>query len=122
MDAIQTALDRLYYRDRYDYRRALVAFARELNSDLDLERLSRKLVDRVRETLGVDRIALFLHAEGSSLSQFVPTALAGFEVAGPPHIDPRSALGARLALGQTVALDDPVATRRLPAPRDCGVA
>jgi two-component system, NtrC family, sensor kinase len=101
--AIQNALDRLYYRDRYDYRRALVAFARELNSDLDLDRLSRKLVERVRETLGVDRIALYLHAEGSSPNQFVPTALAGF------------AVGARLGLGQTVALDDPVASRRLPA-------
>src|SRR4030095_14819841 len=32
--AIQAALDRLYYRERYDYRRALVSFARELNSDL----------------------------------------------------------------------------------------
>ena len=37
-----------------------LSFARELNSDLDLERLSTRLVDRVRETLGVDRIALFL--------------------------------------------------------------
>ena len=39
-------LDRAYYRDRYDYRRALVAFARELNTDLDLQRLSERLVDR----------------------------------------------------------------------------
>ena len=35
-NAIQTGLDRVYYRDRYDYRRALVGFARDLNSDLDL--------------------------------------------------------------------------------------
>ncbi len=59
-NAIQNALDRLYYRDRYDYRRALVSFARELNSDLDLHRLSGRLVERVRETLSIDRIALFL--------------------------------------------------------------
>src|SRR5688572_2695288 len=32
-NVIQGGLDRLYYRDRYDYRRALVTFARELNSD-----------------------------------------------------------------------------------------
>ena len=44
--AIQAGLDRLYYRDRYDYRRALVSFARELNSDLDLHRLSTRLVER----------------------------------------------------------------------------
>ena len=35
-NAIQSMLDRVYYRDRYDYRRALVGFARDLNSDLDL--------------------------------------------------------------------------------------
>ena len=43
-NAIQNALDRAYYRDRYDYRRALVGFARDLNSDLDLERLGERLV------------------------------------------------------------------------------
>ena len=35
-DAVQNALDRVFYRDRYDYRRALVGFARDLNSDLDV--------------------------------------------------------------------------------------
>ena len=59
-DAIQSALDRVYYRDRYDYRRALVGFARDLNSDLDLLRLSERLVHRVTETLLVDRMALML--------------------------------------------------------------
>ena len=59
-NAIQTGLDRVYYRDRYDYRRALVGFARDLNSDLDLLRLSERLVHRVLETLVVDRMALML--------------------------------------------------------------
>ena len=40
-NAIQNALDRVFYRDRYDYRRALVGFARDLNTDLDLDRLER---------------------------------------------------------------------------------
>ena len=59
-NAIQTGLDRVYYRDRYDYRRALVGFARDLNSDLDLQRLSERLVHRITETLVVDRMALML--------------------------------------------------------------
>src|SRR5207249_3260414 len=41
-DAVQNALDRVFYRDRYDYRRALVAFARDLNTDLDVVRLSQR--------------------------------------------------------------------------------
>jgi hypothetical protein len=59
-DAWLNVLDRVFYRDRYDYRRALVAFARDLNSDLDIVRLSQRLVSRIVETLVVDRMALML--------------------------------------------------------------
>ena len=62
-DAMQNALDRVFYRDRYDYRRALVGFARDLNSDLDVVRLSQRLVTRIVETLVVDRMALMLADE-----------------------------------------------------------
>jgi hypothetical protein len=82
-NAIQTALDRVYYRDRYDYRRALVGFARDLNSDLDLFRLSERLVHRVMETLVVDRMALLLAPLTSGRDgEFVAIAHAGF--AGEP--------------------------------------
>src|SRR4029079_1021720 len=46
-NAIQAALDRAFYRDRYDYRKALVGFARDLNADLDLDRLGERLVTRL---------------------------------------------------------------------------
>jgi hypothetical protein len=59
-EAVQNLVDRLFYRGRYDYRRALVGFARDLNNDLDVVRLSRRLVARVVETLVVDRMALLL--------------------------------------------------------------
>ena len=62
-EAVQNALDRVFYRDRYDYRRALVAFARDLNSDLDVVRLSQRLVSRIVETLVLDRMALMLADE-----------------------------------------------------------
>ena len=78
-NAIQTGLDRVYYRDRYDYRRALVGFARDLNSDLDLFRLSERLVRRVTETLVVDRMALMLAPVAAGRdAQFVTIAHAGF--------------------------------------------
>ena len=78
-NAIQTALDRVYYRDRYDYRRALVGFARDLNSDLDLLRLSERLVRRVTETLVVDRMALMLAPAAAGLEGgFVTIAHNGF--------------------------------------------
>jgi two-component system NtrC family sensor kinase len=110
-NAIQSGLDRLYYRDRYDYRRALVNFARELNSDLDLERLSSRLVERIRETLGVDRIALFLKREDGEWYEAIETS--GIDATLVPRITPNSALGTRIAAGQIVAIDDPVPARRL---------
>jgi PAS domain S-box-containing protein len=111
--AIQAALDRLYYRDRYDYRRALVAFARELNSDLDLDRLSTRLVERVQETLGVDRMALYLRSSTTAPARFEPLAASGFSGALPPEVYADSELGARLLTGQVVALDDSIPSRRL---------
>ncbi len=112
-NAIQGGLDRLYYRDRYDYRRALVTFARELNSDLDLERLSTRLVERVRDTLAVDRIALLLTDPTDPSSHFTAVASGGVDDVASLRIAPTSGLGARLVSGHTVGIDDPVPLRRL---------
>ena len=112
-NAIQTGLDRVYYRDRYDYRRALVGFARDLNSDLDLFRLSERLVHRITETLVVDRMALLLApiASGGE-GEFVTIAHAGF-AAEPPALGRSSEAGTRLASGHTLSLDDPLTQRRI---------
>ena len=112
-NAVQTLLDRAFYRDRYDYRRALVGFARDLNSDLDLSRLADRLVTRVVETLLVERMALMI--ENDSATHFASVRAAGFGDAHPPALAKRSAVGARLASGHVVALDDPIAVGRFPA-------
>jgi two-component system, NtrC family, sensor kinase len=112
-NAIQTALDRVYYRDRYDYRRALVGFARDLNSDLDLLRLSERLVHRVMETLVVDRMALMLApAAAGRDGDFITIAHVGF-AGSPPALPRASEAGARLIAGHTLSLDDPMAQRRI---------
>jgi PAS domain S-box-containing protein len=111
-DSIQAALDRLYYRDRYDYRRALVSFARELNSDLDLDRLSTRLVTRIRDTLVVDRIALLLAEPNGQEGDFTVVASLGLDDALKPSIARVSLLGLRLSAGQTVVIDDPLPVRR----------
>ncbi|HXW06352.1 MAG TPA: ATP-binding protein [Vicinamibacterales bacterium] len=112
-NAIQTGLDRVYYRDRYDYRRALVGFARDLNSDLDLSRLSERLVRRVTETLVVDRMAVMLAPVTTGREgDFLTIAHAGF-VAAPPLLTRMSEVGTRLISGHTLTLDDPLSQRRL---------
>jgi PAS domain S-box-containing protein len=111
-DAVQDALDRVFYRDRYDYRRALVAFARDLNSDLDVVRLSQRLVARIVETLVVDRMALMLADERSG--DFTSIGDYGF-AQRVPRLSRGSSLMPRLDGGHTVALDDPTAAARFVA-------
>jgi signal transduction histidine kinase len=104
--SVRNALDRVFYRDRYDYRRALLGFARDLNSDLDVMRLSQRLVARIVETLGVDRMALMLADERAG--GFVAIGDFGFD--GPvPRLARDSSMLSRLDAGHTVALDDPSA-------------
>ena len=109
-NTIQNVLDRAFYRDRYDYRRALVGFARDLNSDLDLNRLAGRLVTRVVETLLVDRMALML--EDELAPTFGSVRASGFGDSHPPAIPKRSGIGARLANGHPVVLDDPISASR----------
>ena len=112
-NAIQAGLDRVYYRDRYDYRRALVGFARDLNSDLDLFRLSERLVHRVMETLVLDRMALMLAPVTPGKDGYFTTiAHVGFGTDPPALVRP-SDVATRLISGHTLGLDDPLAQRRI---------
>ena len=118
--AIETLVDRAYYRDRFDHRRALVRFARDLNADLDLARLSERLVTQVSQSLGVERMALLLGPspapEGASApaGDFRPIRWTGFE-RSLPLLPRASAIGRRLAAQHTALLDDPATIRKYPS-------
>ncbi|HUS05413.1 MAG TPA: ATP-binding protein [Bryobacteraceae bacterium] len=61
---IQEQLDRYYfYKDRYDYRRTLVEFARELSSETDLDKMLESVADRLLRTLSIRHVAFFLDDE-----------------------------------------------------------
>jgi two-component system NtrC family sensor kinase len=57
---IQDRIDQFFYRTRYDYRRTLLEFGRELSSETNLNTLLSLLIDRLSRTLAVDRMAIFL--------------------------------------------------------------
>jgi hypothetical protein len=61
----QEKLDRYFYRDRYDYRRTLVEFARELNSDSDLDPMLQSVADRLMQTLSIRHVVFFLADENN---------------------------------------------------------
>jgi PAS domain S-box-containing protein len=59
-DWIQARLDRFFYRDRFDYRRTLIEFGRTLTNEVRLEPMLGSVMDRISQTLLVDRLAIFL--------------------------------------------------------------
>jgi PAS domain-containing protein len=64
---IQEQLDKYYfYKDRYDYRRTLIEFARELGSEPDLDAMLASVADRLGHTLSVPQVAFFLADEAES--------------------------------------------------------
>ena len=115
-NAIQSMLDRVHYRDRYDYRRALVGFARDLNSDLNLNRLAERLVTRITETLVIDHTVLMLSPSGNAAGGvFRPFHASGSRVVADwPALERTSSIGGRLVDRHTVMLDEPASMRRHP--------
>jgi PAS domain S-box-containing protein len=59
-DWVQARLDRFFYRDRLDYRRTLIEFGRTLTNEVRLEPMLASVMDRISQTLLVDRLAVFL--------------------------------------------------------------
>jgi len=80
---IQDRVDQFFYRTRYDYRRTLLEFGRELSSETNLNAMLSSLMDRLSHTLAVDRIAIFLAGE-----QAGGFALAkSFGLSSPGNVD-----------------------------------
>jgi PAS domain S-box-containing protein len=101
---IQEALDRLFYRERYSSRKALVRLSEDLNADLDLERTSERLLEGVGAALGLREMALFLPGEGGDFTPFRARGVPRIGE-GRPRVAAGSALLARLAQGQPVDVD-----------------
>src|SRR5579863_1232428 len=81
---IQDRVDQFFYRTRYDYRRTLLEFGRELSSEPDLNKLLSAVMDRLSHTLAVERIAIFL-ASGPEPEHFLLSKSSG--MATPLHLD-----------------------------------
>ncbi|MCU1259195.1 MAG: sensor signal transduction histidine kinase [Bryobacterales bacterium] len=57
---MQERLDKYFYRERYDYRLTLIEFARELNSEVDLDKMLASVADRLMQTLSIRQIGFFM--------------------------------------------------------------
>lgn len=63
---IQSKVDQYFYRDRYDYRQTLIEFGKKLGSEVNVSRLLESVTEKISTTLSVDKVAVFLEAEGGS--------------------------------------------------------
>ncbi|HEY1660671.1 MAG TPA: ATP-binding protein [Candidatus Sulfotelmatobacter sp.] len=77
---IQDRIDQFFYRTRYDYRRTLLEFGRELNSETNLNAMLSSLIDRLSRTLAVDRAVVFL--AGEEAGRFVLAKSSGLPTMG----------------------------------------
>ncbi len=83
---IQAAVDKFFYRKRYDYRRTLIEFGRELSSQIDLSAMLISVIDRLSRTLLVDRVAIF-QATGDPDAPFEMAKSFGISYSGPGPLD-----------------------------------
>ncbi|MBI4473362.1 MAG: PAS domain-containing protein [Acidobacteria bacterium] len=78
-DQFQVWLDKVFYRDRYNLRQTLIDFGRTLGSEVHLENMLDRIVDRLGRALFVTRAAIFLEAPMDS-SHFVAAKVSGLTI------------------------------------------
>jgi two-component system NtrC family sensor kinase len=99
---IQERLDRYFYRDRYNYRQTLIEFARELNSETDLDHMLRSVADRLMQTLSIRHVAFFLTEGCDGMSPGVSAELKQSEKKDTQsEASPVSAWRLRMSLGSS---------------------
>ena len=79
----QIRLDKFFYRDRLDYRRTLIEFGVTLTNEVRLEPLLGSILDRISQTLLVDRLAIFLED---------PSQPGAFEISRSMGVHPEGTL------------------------------
>ena len=57
---IQNQIDRYFYREEYDYRQSLADFGKTLSSEIRLSLLAERISERIRKTLNIAPVAIFL--------------------------------------------------------------
>ena len=78
-DQFQVWLDKFFYRERYDVRQTLIDFGRTLGSEVHLESMLDRIVDRLGRALFVNRAAVFFE-DPLDPSRFVPARVTGLTI------------------------------------------
>ncbi len=63
---IQEQIDRYFYKNQYNYRQSFAEFGQTLGSEISLPRLAEQVSNRIRQTLNLDPVTLFLRTDTQS--------------------------------------------------------
>ncbi|MDA1313267.1 MAG: ATP-binding protein [Acidobacteria bacterium] len=78
---VQAGLDRYHYRERYDSRRTLADFAAALTTETDLGKTLDSVINRLSNTLRLDRVAVFVREEqGQGITRFRIAGSSGLDI------------------------------------------
>ena len=101
---VRRAVDRTFFRERYDYARTIQALARSMASLLDLDEITRRLTTTIESAMHVRSARLLLGglpADIVAVLQVAPGALSRYQLAA----DPRFAWDSAPALAAYAVLD-----------------
>jgi len=101
---VRRAVDRTFFRERYDYARTIQALARSMASLLDLGEITRRLTTTIESAMHVRSARLLLGglpADIVAVLQVAPGALSRYQLAA----DPRFARDSAPALAAYAVLD-----------------
>jgi class 3 adenylate cyclase len=87
-ERLRTLVDRVFFRERYDYARAIGTLARSMTSLLDLDEITRRVTTTVESAMHVRGVQLIPErpsGELVSVIDAVPGALSRYQVAADPR-------------------------------------
>ncbi len=82
---MQESIDRIFYRERHQYQKALLEFSQELPRLINLEQIMNSIVQRISSTMHVDKMAAILCDESrgcSSVERNIDKSCCEFTQAG----------------------------------------
>jgi class 3 adenylate cyclase len=106
---VRRAVDRTFFRERYDYARTIQALARSMASLLDLDEITRRLTTTIESAMHVRSARLLLGglpADIVAVLQVAPGALSRYQLAADPRFarDSAPALAAYAVLAAEVVV------------------
>jgi class 3 adenylate cyclase len=108
-ERVRRAVDRTFFRERYDYAQAMRTLARSMSSLLDLEEITRRLTTTIESSMHVHAARLLvdgLPRDVLAALEIAPGALSRYQLAADPRFRDAggAALGAYQALGAEVVV------------------